>query len=365
MNRKVAQMPQEHESDVSDPLDEWVELARRDTEPWPSGRTEQDTIQPLSWENGDAKLWALYRRSIADHYDLFNDVDWDALDPDAFTPEQRIGIAYWFAIDATFEQAGTVVFARALIGSYEARENEALRRMLLSITRDEGNHDLIGKLVCERLLPGFPYAYKPETELEWAAMRNVAWCQESVNRFWHGYKSAYAKYRFPVLLSSFASGEAVGTLTYGNLSKQSSQPIFRQLTGYMAKDESRHFQTAAYFIRRYMPQMREDEIATAIKNLGASYAYFSLFMASEPNPAFWNHLPPSWARWHERLEDHARSAGLAIASPSVKNDYWREGLLRVKSITDAQGVEFLAIPELGIDGRNSPISADDILVVGF
>ena len=92
---------------------------------------------------------------------------------------------------------------------------------------------------------------------------------------------------------------------------------------------------------------------------------FSLFMAAKPNPDFWGHLPPSWALWHERLEEHARSAGLALASPQVKNEYWREGLLRVKSITDEQGVEFLAIPELGIDGRNTPVSMDDVLVVGF
>lgn len=349
----------------SPPVADWHEMARLDTEPWPEPDLGAGSIQPLSWEDGDPKLWALYKRSIADHYDLFRDVDWDALDPAAFTPEQRLGLAYWFAIDATFEQAGTTVFARAMIGSFEAREEDGLRRMLLSITRDEGNHDLIGKLVCEKLLPGFPYNYEPKTEMEWAAMRNIAWCQESVSRFWKGYKGAYEKYRFPVLLSSFASGEAVGTLTYGNLSKQSENPIFSQLMGYMAKDESRHFQTAAYFIRRYMPHMREDEVSAAIKNLGASYAYFSLFMAAEPNKAFWGHLPDSWRLWHERLEDHARSAGLAIASAETKNDYWREGLLRVKSITDQQGVEFLAIPELGIDGMQEPLSIDDVLIVGL
>ena len=30
-----------------------------------------------------------------------------------------------------------------------------------------------------------------------------------------------------------------------------------------------------------------------------------------------------------------------------------------------QGAEFLAIPELGIDGREVPINADDVLVVGL
>jgi hypothetical protein len=344
---------------------DWRALAAADSEPWPSLPADERSIMPLSWDNGDPKIWALYRRAVADHYDLFRDVDWRALDPAAFTPEQRIGLAYWFAIDSVFEQAGTTVFARAMIGAYEGREEDGLRRMLLSIARDEGNHDLVGKLVCEKLLPGFPHAFAPRTELEWAAMRNIAWTQESVNRFWTGYRSAYDKYRFQVLLSGFASGEAVGTLTYGNLSKQSAHPLFRQLLGYMAKDESRHFQTATYFIRRYLPHMTEPEAEATVKNLGASYAYFSLFMAEQPNPRFWGHLPPSWRLWHERLENHARSAGLAIADGKTKNDYWREGLLRVKSVTDEIGVRFLAIPELGIDGREASLTTDDVLVVGF
>ena len=344
---------------------DWRVLAGHDTEPWPEPLDAPDAIQPLSWDDGDPKIWQIFQTAVRDHYDLFRDVAWEELNPESFTYEQRLGLAYWFTIDSVFEQAGTTVFARAMIGAYEEREEDGLRRMLQTIVRDEGNHDLIGKMVTQRLLPGFPYDFEPKTEMEWAAMRNVAWTQQSVQRFWSGYKKAYDRYRFQVLLSSFASGEAVGTLTYGNLSKQSANPVFGQLMGYMAKDESRHFSVAAYLIRRYMPHMNEDEVAAAVKNLGASYAYFSLFMASRPNPAFWGHLPPSWFRWHETLEDHARTAGLAIASAEEKDDYWRQGLLRVKSITDQQGIEFLAIPELGIDGRELPIDADDVLVVGF
>jgi len=344
---------------------DWLAMGAADREPWPSPSDHPHAILPLSWHEGDPKLWALYQTALRDHYDLFRDVDWSLLDRDAFTPDQRLGLAYWFAIDAVFEQAGTTVFAQAMIGAYEAREEECVRRMLQTITRDEGNHDLIGKLVCDRLLPGFPYRFKPQTEMEFAAMRNIAWAQESINRFWTGYLGAYEKYRFQVLLSSFASGEAVGTLTYGNLSKQSTHPVFRQVMGYMAKDESRHFQTASYFIKRYMPHMTPAESQAVVRNLGASYAYFSLFMAERPNPQFWAHLPASWPRWHETLEHHARTAGLAIADGKTKNEYWREGLLRVKSMTDQLGLRFLAIPELGIDGDDAPLSMDDILVVGF
>ncbi len=347
------------------PYVDWQRLAAADAEPWPATIVpDEHTVQPQSWADNDQRMANLYRSSVRQHYNLFDDVDWRQLDPAQFTPEQRIGLAYWYAIDSIFEQAGTTVFARAMIAAYELREEDATRRMLLSITRDEGNHDLIGKLVCERLIPGFPHAYQPQTPLEWAAMRNIAWAQESVNRFWKGYLGAYQKYRFQVLLSSFASGEAAGTQTYGWMARESTHPVFKQCMQYMAQDEARHLQLATYFIDRYMPLMTEDETRAVIRNLGGSYAYFSLFMAERPNPAFWSHLPASWKEWHDRLEDHARSGGLGIAPDRMKNEFWRKGLLRVKAGTDRHGVEFIAIPDLGIDGREEAISSDDVIIMG-
>lgn len=348
------------------PYVDWARLGREDGEAWPAPPewTGHD-VQPQSWADTSPRMASLYKSAVRQRYNLFDDVKWELLDPAAFTPDQRVGLAYWFAIDSVFEQTGTTVFARAMIASYELREEDATRRMLLSITQDEANHDLTGKLVCERLLPGFPYAFQPSTPLEWAAMRNIAWAQESVNRFWRGYLGAYEKYRFQVLLSSFASGEAAGTQTYTHMSRESTHPVFKQLMRYMAEDEARHLQLATYFIDRYMPLMTAEECRAVIKNLGASYAYFSLFMAEKPNPSFWGHLPPAWTEWHEKLEELARSAGLGVADGPTKNEFWRKGILRVKAGTDRHGVEFVAIPELGIDGRDDPITSDDIIVVGM
>lgn len=346
-------------------LPDYAGLARADGDIWPPDMDAPGGVALQSWESGDPKIWQLYKRAVADRYDLFRDVDWDLLDPDAFTHEQKIAIAYWFALDGIFEQAGTTVFAHAMIAAYEGKENDGLRRMLLSITQDEGNHDLIAKLVCEKLLPGFPYDYTPTCDLGWAAMRNMAWARESIDRFWAGFKSAFEKYGFQILLSSFASGEAVGTLMYTGLSKQSKHPVFKTVMGYMARDESRHYQTATHFIRRYMPFMSEDEKTAVVRNLGSSYAYFSLFMASRPSPRFWEHLPNSWRRWHQVLENLAREAGLGVPTDSEKDDHWRKGLLRVKGLTDEYGAPFPAIEELGIDGDARPLTVDDVLIVGF
>lgn len=349
---------------VANPSSVWTDLAALDTEPWPEPLVGA-AGQPQSWDDGDPKIWKLYQASLKAGYNLFEDIDWALLDPADFTPEQRIGIAYWFALDAVFEQTGTTVFARAMIESYELSLEESTRRMLMSITRDEGNHDLTGKLVCARLAPGFPYAFTPKTPLEWAAMRNLAWAQQSVARFWRGYCEAFKRHRFQVLLSGFASGEAVGTQTYFRMSEGSSHPVFKQLMKFMATDEGRHLQFALSLATRFLPTMTEQESVTTLKNLGASYAYFSLFLADHPNPLFWKHLPASWLDGHHRLEEHARSGGLAIAPGDMRTEFWRRGLLRVKAITDPLGLEFIAIPELGIDGREQPITVDDAIAVAF
>jgi hypothetical protein len=341
---------------------DWALLGAQDQEPWP---TPISAMQPQSWDDGNAKMWGLYQTSIKAHYNLFEDVEWSSLNPEDFSPEQRLGIAYWFALDAVFEQTGTTVFARAMLESYELREEEATRRLLMSVTRDEGNHDLTGKLVCQRLIPGFPHAFKPNTPLEWAALRNIAWAQQSVTRFWRGYCDAFQKHRFHVLLSGFASGEAVGTQTYSRMAASSTHPVFRQLMKYMAVDEGRHLQFALSLAERYLPTMTEKESLTLLKNVGASYAYFSLFMAERPNPAFWGHLPGSWVEWHRRLEEHARAGGLAIADDDMKTDFWRRALLRVKALTDPLGLQFIAVPELGIDGREQNLSPADAIAVGF
>jgi hypothetical protein len=343
---------------------DWERQSLSDAEPWPTADSAS-SIQPQSWDDGDAGRWDLFKSSIRQHYNLFDDVEWDSLRPEDFTPEQRLGIAYWFALDSVFEQTGATVFAKAMIESYELRVDDATRRNLVSVTRDEANHDLTGKLVCQRLIPGFPHAFTPKTELERAALRNIAWAQQSVARFWRGYCAAYKKHRFQVLLSGFASGEAVGTMTYARMAAGSRHPVFKQLMKYMAVDESRHLQLALSLAREYMPSMTEAEGVTTVRNMGASYAYFSLFMAERPNPIFWGHLPNSWVEWHRRLEEQACAGGLFVPDGNEKNEFWRRALLRVKSITDPLGIQFIAVPELGIEGREEALSLDDAIAVGF
>lgn len=344
-------------------LPDWEGLGNDDSEPWPAALSpEEARIMPLTWDRGDDRIFATYERATRDAYSLA-DLDYSRLEPSDLSPEERIGLAYWFAMHGTFETAGVLTFARALIASYEEREFDEIRRMLVSVTRDENHHDEAAMRICRLLVPGFPHAFEPSTDLERAAMRNLAWVQSSVNRYWTGYRGAYDRYRFQSILSAFAAGEAAGTFIFGQLAQDSSQPVVREVMRLIARDESRHFSLASHLMRRYLPEMTDDEHTAVARNLLASYAYFSVLL-DEPNPTFWSELPASWLPRHQELEDLARKGGLALPDTDRRRDQWRQAMLRVKAITDENDVDFPAIPELGIDGTEfPPLSAEDVMVI--
>lgn len=347
---------------ITEPLG-WGSLSDTDHEPWPPP-IEAGTVavMPLTWERGSERLFTTYERSERDAYNLA-DLDYSSLHVDDLHPDERLGLAYWFAMHGTFESAGVLTFARALIASYEAREHDEIRRMLCNVTRDENHHDEAAMRVCAELVPGFPHDFTPTDDLGRAAMRNLAWVQSSVNRYYNGYRKAYDRYRYQSILSAFASGEAAGTFIFGQLAQDSTQPLVTEMMRLIARDESRHFSLASHLMRRYLPMMTDEERGAIGRNLVGSYAYFSVLL-DEPNPVFWSQLPDSWLGWHQTLEDHARAAGLALPDTAMRRDQWRKAMLRVKAITDEAGVEFPAIPELGIDGNEiPPLTAEDVVVI--
>jgi rubrerythrin len=342
---------------------QWSHQSRGDSEPWPEQPSHHDAIMPLSWDHGAQEIFELYERATREHY-VLADAQWESIRPEDHSQEERVGLAYWFAMHGTFESAGILTFARALVASFEAREQDSIRRMLMTVTRDESHHDEMAMRVVQRILPGFPHAFTPRTELERAACRNVAWVQDNIERYWKGYKRAYETKRFQAILSSFASGEAAGTYIFGQIARESTHPIFGELMRHISRDEARHYQLASHLMRRYTPHMTDDEINSIAKNLVASYAYFSVLL-DEPSPVFWSQLPPSWTYWNAMLEEKARQAGLGLSDLAGRRAQWRRAMLRVKAITDQVGMDFPAIPALDINGNEVPLTADDVLVVAF
>ena len=168
------------------------------------------------------------------------DLSWDKLDPAQFTPEQRIGIMYWYAVLSVFDGSGPAVFSRAMIQSYEVHAEDPIRKCLFRVVHDEINHEECCQRVIQRLVPNGPLRFEVRTDLERAAVNNIGWLYHNGGRYWRGFSTSIDKYPLSVLFTSFLLGEvAASTLFYG-MSQRTASPVFKQIFTKVGQDESRH-----------------------------------------------------------------------------------------------------------------------------
>ena len=155
---------------------------------------EQPNVYPLSWHQHTKKLeeiWDASRREVWDPKKL----PWDTFDVNKYTWEQREAIAYWWTLLSVFDASAPPVFAAALIKTYEAHEEDAVRRCFFSVTQDEQNHEqMCGMAITKFLEHPDPITYTPKTELGKRLQKNAKWLYHNGARYWAGYKTAVPKY---------------------------------------------------------------------------------------------------------------------------------------------------------------------------
>ena len=71
----------------------------------PAPEIEQPNIFPLEWPVKTESLAALYEKAKRSAWNP-SDLPWDDLDPAQFTPEERMGIMYWYAVLSVFDGFG-------------------------------------------------------------------------------------------------------------------------------------------------------------------------------------------------------------------------------------------------------------------
>lgn len=318
---------------------------------------------PMDWVDKIPKHRELWMKAEAQHYDPNTEIDWADLRADDFTEDQRVAVAYWFATNSTFENSGVPTFGYGMVQSYEQHLGDSTSRMLLTITRDEANHDEMCRRVVQTLLPGFPYERTPGSELEKLAANNLKWIHYTNSRYWDGYKRAYTERSLSAVMSPFIVGEAAASLVYMATSKSGSHPVFSSILRHIGIDESRHFAFCNYLADATWGGLTDDERVALTRNLRAAYIYISVVFG-QAHPPFWK-VPDYFNPAHEQLSDVALGAGLGILDESERIDIWRKGMLRVKSVSDRFGIPFPAMPELDIIGTEVALTEEDLVVVSF
>lgn len=318
---------------------------------------------PLDWEDKVPRMRDLYVKAREQEYNPLVAIPWEKLHADDFSPEERTAVAYWIACDGTFENSGVPTFARAMIASYEEHEGDDVSRMLLTIARDEMNHDEICRKVAQTLVPGFPFEFEPKTELERIAQNNLRWVSYVNSRYWSGYLRAFEERRFSAITTAFVMGEAAASLIFMQTAENAKHPVLKEAFRLIGRDESRHFAFCNYMAEKSFATFSEREKEIMTKNLRASFVYISLIL-DVPQMPFWD-VPPGFVDAHLDLEARAVKAGLGLPPIEERREIWRKAALRVKLLTDRHGIKFPALPEVGIEGVETPLTADDFAVVTF
>ena len=201
---------------------------------------EQPNVYPLSWHQHTKKLeeiWDASRREVWDPKKL----PWDTFDVNKYTWEQREAIAYWWTLLSVFDASAPPVFAAALIKTYEAHEEDAVRRCFFSVTQDEQNHEqMCGMAITKFLEHPDPITYTPKTELGKRLQKNAKWLYHNGARYWAGYKTAVPKYSLAVLFSSFLMGEIAAATIFHQMAAGCTEPVFKEAFRNIGKDEGRH-----------------------------------------------------------------------------------------------------------------------------
>jgi len=322
----------------------------------------QPNIYPLGWHAQTRKLeeiWDVAQREWWDPKKL----PWDAFDPSRYSWQEREAIAYWWTLLSVFDASAPPVFAAALIKTYEAHEEDPVRRCFFSVTRDEQNHEQLCGLAITRLLE-HPDAisYQPRTEIGRKANRNARWLYHNGARYWNGYKNAVPKYSLTVLFSSFLMGEIAAATLFHQMAANCREPLFQEAFRRVGRDEGRHMAICMALMERDYPKMELADKTLIAKQIRAGFLFLSGVLF-EPPEEFWD-IPADFIANQREIEAVARAAGFPIPEYEAKKENWRNAMLNLKGVLDQYGVPFPAIPEVGISGAEI-VAADlaDIIPV--
>ncbi len=307
----------------------------------------QPNAYPFDWYDEDASLANLYARAKQEHWDPAR-IDWASLNPKEYSSSQKTAMSYWWAVLANFENNAAAAFSKALVYLTENHYDNMTQKMTGTVVMDECRHDEVCMLACNKLCPYFLKGWKPDSEMDAKALRNVRWVYYNGGRYWKGYQKAYEKYRFPLIFTSFMMGEACASKLFHEMSLKAEHPAFKAAFRHLTLDESRHLAFTWLVLEKAIPTLTEQEIALIPKRLRHGFVYLSMILF-EPPHEFWE-LPPDFMDIHRKLEDTAIEAGLGVLTLEEKRAAWRATILDVKRKLGKYNLPFPELPEIDVAG---------------
>ncbi len=237
------------------------------------------------------------------------------------------------------------------------------KKMLASITYDECRHDEVCRRACEKLCPNWPYGYKPQSDFEARALRNITALYDDGRRYWEGFLKAWEYLPPEILFAGFFFAE-IGAETIFNAMRQTSKlGIYQQTFRNITRDETRHLVATMALLRAMAEKFTLEQKATITRQMKQGFIFLSPLLYQH-KPEFW-HLPTDFDKVDQEMEEAARDAGLGVLTLEEKVKFWREAIEKKRSEIEEMGIKVPAIPELGVEGEVVQVRKNETIATSF
>lgn len=308
---------------------------------------EKPNIFPGNWDVITETLLRTYELWFPQNWSPA-DLPWEECDSRNFSREECVAQSYWMSKLALFEKSGIGAFGSAALKAATHNMEDPTKKFLTAVAFDECRHDEICRRACSRLCPGFPYRFKPETELEGKALNNIMAMYENGKRYWSAFESAWDKYPLELIFSSFFFAEIGAQLIFREVGERSRNGVFSTAFRNITRDESRHLTGTLAMMERLSNEMSDKEKLMITRQMKHGFIYLSPLLF-KPIDVFWK-LPDDFFYYDQKLEEIAYKAGLGIPKVEDRKEAWMKAIERHRSKIEDLGIPVPEIEEIGVEG---------------
>jgi rubrerythrin len=308
---------------------------------------ERPNIFPGNWDVITETLLKTYELWFPQNWSPA-ELPWEECDKRNFTRDECVAQSYWMAKLALFEKSGIGAFGSAALKAATHNMEDPTKKFLTAVAFDECRHDEICRRACGKLCPGFPYRFKPETELERKAIQNINSMYENGKRYWSAFEMAWDKYPLELIFSSFFFAEIGAQLIFKEVGERSRNNVFSLAFRNITRDESRHLTGTLAMMEKLSSSMTEKQKLMITRQMKHGFIYLSPLLF-KPIDLFWK-LPDDFFFYDQKLEDIAYKAGLGVPKIEERRETWLRAIERHRSKIENLGIPLPEIEEIGVDG---------------
>lgn len=322
-------------------------------------KKEEANVFPGNWDVVSETLLKTYELWFPQNWSPV-DLPWDECDAKNFSRDEAVAQAYWLSKLALFEKSGIGAFGAAAVQAATHGFEDPTKKFLSAVAFDECRHDEVCRRACSRVCPNFPYRFKPQTDLEEGALRNITALYENGRRYWSAFQAAWDKYPLELIFSSFFFAEIGAQLIFKEVGERSTNKVYASAFKNITRDESRHLTGTLAMLERLAENMSKEDKVLISRQLKHGFIYLSPLLF-KPMEDFWK-LPRDFFEYDQKLEALAYGSGLGVPKVEERGEAWMQAITRHRSKIEGLEIPVPEIKEIGISGVDIRVNKGDEVI---